>query len=207
MITFCCKGGVTYLVAVAMHIAFASPTSGHFVAWSNQFPNCLIGSKDTSWLSSKHCEQNTQLNTNALGNTHSYWHNTAYVLAFRTCQRSFKVWNIWRAWTHSFLLQLYHIQYSEQQEQQHTVRDSTLTYIITTVQSNSQDGGFSWYAQEHFILTQVRKVTYVLISFVFLPHVTQVHGCAVTRWFPVEIQCKNPLLTRRQRGMWGRNCT
>lgn len=89
----------------------------------------------------------------------------------------------------------------------HIKRASTLTYIITTVQLNSQDGGFSWYAQEHFILTQVRKVTYVLISFVFLPHVTQVHGCAVTRWFPVEIQCKNPLLTRRQRGMWGRNCT
>lgn len=44
----------TYLVAVAMHMAFASPISGHLVASSNQFPNCLIGSKDTSWFSSKH---------------------------------------------------------------------------------------------------------------------------------------------------------
>lgn len=44
----------TYLVAVAIHMAFASPTSGHFVASSNQSPNCLIGSRDTSWLSSKH---------------------------------------------------------------------------------------------------------------------------------------------------------
>lgn len=38
----------TYFVAVAMHIALASPISGHFVASSNQFPNCLIGSSDTS---------------------------------------------------------------------------------------------------------------------------------------------------------------
>lgn len=44
----------TYLVAVAMHMAFASPISGHSVALSNQFPNCLIGSKDTSCFSSKH---------------------------------------------------------------------------------------------------------------------------------------------------------
>lgn len=43
-----------------MHIAFGSPISGHFVASSNQFPNCLIGSKDTSWLSSKHCGSNIQ---------------------------------------------------------------------------------------------------------------------------------------------------
>ena len=61
------------------------------------------------------------------------------------------------------------------------MRASTLTYIITAVQLNSQDGGFSAYVQEHFTLTQVRKATYVLISFVFLPHVTQVHGCAVGR--------------------------
>lgn len=45
---------VAYFVAVAMHIALASPISGHFVASSNQFPNCLIGSKEVSWLSSKH---------------------------------------------------------------------------------------------------------------------------------------------------------
>lgn len=83
MITFCCKGGVTYLVAVAMHIAFASPTSGHFVAWSNQFPNCLIGSKDTSWLSSKHCEQNNQLNMNALRNTHIYLNYTCLLWLFK----------------------------------------------------------------------------------------------------------------------------
>lgn len=48
----------TYLVAVARHIALGSPISGHFVAWSNQVPNCLTGSRDASWLSSKHCEQN-----------------------------------------------------------------------------------------------------------------------------------------------------
>lgn len=47
-----------YLVAVAMHMALASPISGHLVAWSNQFPNCLIGSKDTSWFSSKHWKRN-----------------------------------------------------------------------------------------------------------------------------------------------------
>ncbi len=51
-------------MAVAMHIAFASPISAHFVAWSNQFPNCLIGSRDTSWLSSKHCGHNNQLYMN-----------------------------------------------------------------------------------------------------------------------------------------------
>lgn len=44
-----------------MHIAFASPISGHLVAWSNQFPNCLIGSKDTSWLSSKHWIKQTHV--------------------------------------------------------------------------------------------------------------------------------------------------
>lgn len=46
----------SHLVAVAMHIALASPTSGHFVACSNQSPNCFIGSNETSWSSSKHCE-------------------------------------------------------------------------------------------------------------------------------------------------------
>lgn len=51
---------VAYFVAVAMHIALASPISGHLVAASNQFPNCLIGSKKASWLSSKHWEQNPQ---------------------------------------------------------------------------------------------------------------------------------------------------
>lgn len=44
-----------------MHIAFASPISGHLVAWSNQFPNCLIGSKDASWLSSKHWLKQTHV--------------------------------------------------------------------------------------------------------------------------------------------------
>lgn len=49
-----------YLVAVAMHIALASKISGHFVAFSNQFPNCSMGSKDTSWLSLKHCKKKKQ---------------------------------------------------------------------------------------------------------------------------------------------------
>lgn len=45
----------THLVAVARHMALASPISGHFVAWSNHSPNCLIGSRETSWSSSKDC--------------------------------------------------------------------------------------------------------------------------------------------------------
>lgn len=61
--TFTSMGRVTYLVAVAMHMAFGSPISGHFVASSNQFPNCLIGSKDVSWFSSKHCKQKSDFST------------------------------------------------------------------------------------------------------------------------------------------------
>lgn len=44
----CSGGSVSYLVAVARHIALDSPISGHLVASSDQFPNCLMGSRDTS---------------------------------------------------------------------------------------------------------------------------------------------------------------